>query len=401
MDTRRTCLSLVLLFISTTASAIDDAECMERYDDANYPRVWMDYSGQCIAGAGDGPDDCVDSYSSYCDTDGDGEVDDDRAGVGLTVCNETMPCLGDGNGGTPMPCPCEGTISEPAGCDAFEISSPEPPGPGEGHLDTPPAGACDFYFEVAADPGGCTEDERDLLGGYHQTCSNVSRGDGQGPSGAFCDLQDDFRTYVDEMRYCLQEEVTLLSTGPDDCLVPGTTCTEVVDNIRDAHTYCNEDTDFCETMADEDAGWCFGYALGNAWGGVGIGTFAGGPTAPLGPAATIVSTCVCDDSEAVQDNICAGYREACVELGGGGLAVEAICDASCPDSSSILGGIGSSVCDLVDVIDTALDVLEECPADAAVYVNTDYIDYTDYTDTTDSGSYDSGSYDSGSYDYGY
>jgi hypothetical protein len=149
-----------------------------------------------------------------------------------------------------------------------------------------------------------------------------------------------------------------LSTGPEDCLVPGTSCTEVVDNIRDAHTYCNEDTAFCDTMVNEDAGWCFGYALGNAWGGVGIGTFVSGPAAPLGPAATIVSTCGCDDPAVVQDNICAGYREACVELGGGGLIVEALCNASCPDSSSLLGGIGLRVCSVVGAIDAGLDTIE-------------------------------------------
>jgi len=216
---------------------------------------------------------------------------------------------------------------EPA-CKPFEPTSPPPKL--VGHLPTPPQGACDFYQKVVSNPGGCSQEKRTLLGGYHQTCSNVSSGVSSAPSGANCKYQTAFRDYVDTFRYCLQEEVTELSTT-DGCLTPGTTCTDVVDNIRDAHSVCNDQTDFCSTMENADAGYCFGYSIGEAWGALGVGTLPGGPTSPLGVMGTLDSICVCDDSLKVQRNICAGYRQGCADANSGNPTAATLCAASCPD----------------------------------------------------------------------
>jgi hypothetical protein len=214
---------------------------------------------------------------------------------------------------------------EPA-CKPFEPTSPPPE---SGPLPTPPQGACNFYLEVAVNPGGCSQEERTLIGGYHQTCTNVSTGLSISTTGANCRYQTDFRKYVDTFRYCLQEEVAFLSTT-DGCLTPGTTCTNVVDSIRDAHSGCNDQTDFCGTMEDADAGYCFGYSIGDAWGAVGVGTLPGGPTAPLGVSGTLDSICACDDPVTVQRNICAGYRQGCADRYPLNTSQYLLCMASCP-----------------------------------------------------------------------
>jgi len=174
----------------------------------------------------------------------------------------------------------------------------------------------------------------ELITGYHQTCANVSAGfEGVGVRVKGCNngtSQPAFRTYVDELRICLQEEVTDLSTT-DGCLTPGTSCGEVVDNIRDAHSGCNEKANFCSTMEDADTGYCFGFSIGNAWGPVGLGTLPGGPTAPLGVSGTLASICACDDPVKVQRNICAGYRDGCADTYPENGAQYAACMASCPD----------------------------------------------------------------------
>jgi hypothetical protein len=270
----------------------------------------------------------ADDYLEFGDMTGSDEEDSEAPALGEEDWGsdeeepeETAPDLGEEDIDSD-----EEEPEEPM-CKPFEPTSPPPP---PTPFVTPPQGACDFYQEVAANPGGCSQEERDLIGGYHQTCSNASSGVGRHPDGTFCSLQTDFRTYVDTFRYCLQEEVTFLSTT-DGCLTPGTTCTNVVDNIRDAHSGCNDQTDFCGTMENVHAGYCFGYSIGDAWGALGVGTLPGGPTAPLGVSGTLDSICACADPVTVQRNICAGYRQGCAANYPANTAQYLLCVASCPD----------------------------------------------------------------------
>lgn len=71
--------------------------CTSAYGSMGWPRV---HDGDPASCGGTCP-----SYEDFCDADGDGATDADKAGVGVTLCYPGMPC-GTMYGGTPASCPC-------------------------------------------------------------------------------------------------------------------------------------------------------------------------------------------------------------------------------------------------------------------------------------------------------
>lgn len=96
------------------------------YESASYPMVW-ESEEDCAPGV------CVSSFASFCDGDGDGVVDDDKAGVGVTLCQAGYPCDGITNYGTPAMCECDDPLPV-GGDDALPMMGGFPP-PIEADLD--------------------------------------------------------------------------------------------------------------------------------------------------------------------------------------------------------------------------------------------------------------------------
>lgn len=309
--------------------------CVDNYAKFGFPIAWESHPADCLLDQDVTVphDDCEMSFSEFCDADGNGIVDANKRGAGATVY--------DGPGlPIPMACPCPANSAVPPTefeCIKFEPSSPPPPDPSHlphGNIED----ACDFYGRVIAVPGSCSEEEKTLLGGYHQTCRNATIGRGRGPNGGLCDSNTTFRRYADGLRHCIQAMVSNGLTTYENCLDPGTTCSEVVDSIRDAHYQCNNVNDFCGVMSDPDAAYCFGLAIGDAWGAYIVGTLPKGGAAPLGffPTAAAVLSCG-GDWYSVQGNMCQGYRDACMEaVGGKGLITSNLCFWACPPPTYLL-----------------------------------------------------------------
>jgi|GEM_PF-6581116 len=322
---------------STTCS-VDCDECGANgvYESAGFPKVWEGDPSNC-----DPP--CQQSFDEFCGVVDDGAVDDDKKGVGVTLCNPAYPCT---NGGTGTPSMCTCSPPPPPGCAKFNISAPEPDC--DNNLPGPANGACDFYQDILTQKFdlGCTEEEKKEFFGYHETCTNVSQFAGSPtPSGASCDNVDVFRKYVDRMRYCLQKEMRGQVVDQDGCIKSGLKCSDLVIVLRNAHPTCNADPDatdcstngqnynFCTVMADPDAGYCFGYSLGLAWGAFFSGNTPAGPFQPLGTALTLVSTATCGTNAIlVSNNVCAGYRDGCAARAGAnpGEFDVGLCAISCP-----------------------------------------------------------------------
>lgn len=218
----------------------------------------------------------------------------------------------------------------PFTCNQPTPTSPPPPTPPAPPLNKP-QGACQFYGGIIGG-GGCSAADATLLGGYNQTCLNVTNGGGRAPDGAFCDSITGYRRWADEMRYCLQRE-TSGSIG-NYCLDNGAnpSCHEIVQMVSDGHATCNAQTNFCAVMSNPSSAWCFGNALGNAWGAIGVGTRPGGPLAPIGPDGMVVAIASCGlSAPGVQDSLCEGFRKSCIEKAGDNLVAVALCNLSCPD----------------------------------------------------------------------
>ena len=110
-------------------------ECSGAYESAGFPRVYAEDPGDCL--------DCTQSFADFCDADGDGQVDPDRAGVGVTLCHDGMPCTAEG-GGTPAACecPCSGDpVDEALLPECEDGLACATPTCGEGEADQP---SCDF-----------------------------------------------------------------------------------------------------------------------------------------------------------------------------------------------------------------------------------------------------------------
>jgi hypothetical protein len=320
---------------------VSQQDCNENYDKFDFLKVWYSHPSECVPKPDDPLTACMFSFANFCDGDGDGITDPDMLGVGVTLCGPGAKCtLYGSGGGTPAECPCsddEITDPEPADCDPFLPTSPPPPDPGDPpHGDLPDA--CDFYGKILVQPGGCSAQDKILLGGYHETCRNATNSHYTAPGGADCKTHPAWRTYVDGLRYCLQETVSNQLTV-DQCLMEGTSCAQAVNVIRWAHDTCNEENDFCQVMQDPSAGYCFGMALGDAWGAYLVGTTSGGPVAPLGLFQTVMSVLICGENwSAVMNNICEGYQDACMQHIGTGAVSAAACKLSCPTQFDLTFG---------------------------------------------------------------
>ena len=332
----------------TTGGGTSDV-CSDNYDSYGFPKVSSGDPSSCIPAPGD-PADACQSLEEFCDADGDGKVDDDKNGAGVTLCYPANPCDENGFGGTPSSCACTTTQpafgGTPASCPCLsgnqgpeqppsppciEVEPTSPPPPDQGFIVPPPQGACDFYGKFLQKPGGCSESETALLGGYNQICLNVTNG--LGP--LYCGLMDKWRQYVDGMRYCLQKEASD-AIAPDGCLLSGFSCGYIVQQIIDAHAICNAQQNFCDLMTDEDTAYCFGLALGNAWGPLYAGTGPLGPLEPLGMYQTLTSILTCGlDVVTVQDNICDGFLVGCLDAVGTNVTTAALCYLSCPPADTL------------------------------------------------------------------
>ena len=96
------------------------------YNVMNFPRVLSKAGVDCVPTAANANIDCLFTVESFCDTDGDGEVDEKRRGVGITLCTPEKPC-GDPKDpdkaqGTPSKCDCD---CDDSGGGHYEIVNAE------------------------------------------------------------------------------------------------------------------------------------------------------------------------------------------------------------------------------------------------------------------------------------
>jgi hypothetical protein len=218
------------------------------------------------------------------------------------------------------------------------ISSPPP-------VPAPPNNTgteCDWYGTLE-DRGNCdgagNQSNRDKLGGYTQTCRNMTN---SAQAGA-CPNAPDFDDYVNGMRFCLQTSSKADLCDAQGCLKGNLTCTDIVNDVAKAHSGCNAQQKFCDLSCQSLS--CFGGAIGDAWGGWLMGTGNGGPITPIGAINTALQVLVCDPANKVKmvGCMCQGYYNACLQKAGADPEnphwrdrfIRALCYMSCPTAPII------------------------------------------------------------------
>jgi|GEM_PF-2153466 len=220
----------------------------------------------------------------------------------------------------------------------WSTTSLPPPGQGGDPRFTSPQQPCALYRRLLACQKGCSEMQKNRIMGYFSTCSGMTQlasppetpkqaiyglGSDGGDLMTACSNNQNYRNYVDHMRSCLQVGVAAQLKSCKDC-------SSLVDNIIHAHTPCNANTGFCNTLGnDPQALKCFGAALGASWQGLGGGHSLSGPARSVGICHMLEQAMTCASTNGTDfynwwNNMCDGYRKGC-EMSGG-----INCSISCP-----------------------------------------------------------------------
>lgn len=214
---------------------------------------------------------------------------------------------------------------------------------------------CAYYIKARLCLSDCDESQRNRLLGYYQTCQGVTglaAGDYRFAEG--CAGNEEFTSYTEKMRYCLQEQSAMFNER--DCH----SCREVIDGsggpfegIIGSHTPCNATAGFC--ALSETSLRCFGAGLGFSWRGVLGSHSATGSVRSVGFCHLMAQAATCSSSGrqgyggfmTFWRALCSGYQAGCEAAQGQtgtftGTAIEGIvgagsrtfdvasCKLSCP-----------------------------------------------------------------------
>lgn len=215
---------------------------------------------------------------------------------------------------------------------------------------------CGYYLRLRLCLTDCSESERNRLLGYYQTCMGVTglaSGDYKFVEG--CAGNQEFTSYMETMRHCLQKSSVAFNTD-NDCH----SCKQIIDGaggpydgIIGSHTPCNGSAGFCDLS--ETSLRCFGAGMGSSWTGVLGSHSATGSIRSVGFCHLVSQAASCAASSeqgygafmTFWRALCGGYQAGCEAVQGGtgtfvGNAIESIagggsrtfdavsCKLSCP-----------------------------------------------------------------------